>query len=237
MSSNVSSTKKSLYEQLSDSKAIFSDLLVMTALLSALLVFDFWAGSAKVIWLLGFVIIAAWMPLIVSTMSKIYRQQPWLAFLYILVVAQTAHTIEHLAQMVEIHLLGLSGPQASGIIGFLNVEWVHLVWNSLILLSALMLLFVYRRNIWLWILFIFAIYHEAEHVYIVSMYIKTGKNGIPGLLAKGGIIGGGLPIARPDLHALYAIFEIALLLMIYLGEQSNFKRLQQVETTAQVAAG
>src|SRR5262249_49493251 len=122
-------------------------------------------------------------------------------------------------------------------IGFLNVEWVHLIWNSLILVSAFMLLFAYRRNVWLWILFVFAIYHEAEHVYIVSIYVKTGKAGIPGLLANGGIIGGGFPIARADLHALYAIFEIALLLIIYFGERRNFKQAQQVEPATQLAAG
>jgi hypothetical protein len=89
----------------------------------------------------------------------------------------------------------------------------------------------------LWILFVFAIYHEAEHVYIVSIYVQTHKLGIPGLLAKGGVIGGGLPILRPDLHALYAVFEITLILMIYFMERGNFRQAQQDRSAVSSVAG
>ena len=139
--------------------------------------------------------------------------------------------------MVQLHLLGLKGVQASGLIGFLDVEWVHLIWNTAILLAAFMLLFPYRRNVWLWILFVFAIYHEAEHVYLVAVYTQTHKLGNPGLLAQGGVIGGGLPILRPDLHALYAVFEIALILMIYFVERRKFIQTRQVTAGAQLSAG
>lgn len=39
------------------------------------------------------------------------------------------------------------------------------------------------------------------------VYLTTGKAGTPGLLAQGGLIGGGLPIARPDLHFFYNLIE------------------------------
>ncbi|GHO91103.1 hypothetical protein KSF_011510 [Reticulibacter mediterranei] len=222
---------KPLYRQIFDVQSFFFYLLVFACLLSALLIFVFWT-EAWAIWILGFLIIAAWMPLVISTMKAIYHQHRWLAFLYLLVVAQAAHMIEHLAQMVELHILGLRGPQANGIIGFLNVEWVHLIWNSWVLVAVFMLLFAYRSNVWLWILFIFAIYHEIEHIYMVAMYIKTGMAGDPGLLAHGGLIGGGLPISRPDLHALYAVLEEVMLLMIYFIERRKLKPTQELQTNA-----
>lgn len=218
---------KPLYKQLLDVESIFFYLLVAACLLSALLIFAFWV-EGWTIWILGFLIIAAWMPLVISTMRIIYYQHRWLAFLYLLVVAQAAHMIEHLAQMVELHILGWPGPKANGIIGFLNTEWVHLIWNSWVLLAVFMLLFAYQRNVWLWIMFFFAIYHEIEHIYIVSIYIRTGIAGNPGLLARGGLIGGGLPISRPDLHALYAVLEEAMLLMIYFMEQRKLKQAQRL---------
>src|SRR5260370_27600489 len=124
------------------------------------------------------------MPLVFSAMRTIYQQHPWLALLYLLVVAQAAHTIEHLAQMVEVHVLGWPGPKAGGIIGFLNTEWVHLVWNSWVLLAGFMLLFAFRRNVWLWNLFLFAIYHEAELVDMGSIDIGPGIASKPGLPAR-----------------------------------------------------
>jgi hypothetical protein len=99
----------------------------------------------------------------------------------------------------------------------------------------MILLFPFRRNVWLWMLFIFAIYHEAEHIYIVSIYVKTHIAGNPGLLARGGLIGGGLPINRPDLHAIYAVLEEAMLIMIYLQERKTIGSIsQRVARTAVV---
>jgi hypothetical protein len=225
MSQEVFSAKP-LYKQLFDVKSIIFYLLVVACLLSATFIFIFWVDGWK-LWLLGFLIIVAWMPLVVSTMRTIYLQNPWLSMLYLMVIAQTAHTIEHLAQMVEMHIFGWPASSAKGIIGFLDIEWVHLIWNSWVLLAVFMLLFAYRHNMWLWALFFFAIYHEIEHIYIVSIYVRTGIAGNPGLLAQGGLIGSGLPIVRPDLHAIYAVLEEAMLLTIYFMERAKFRQTQQ----------
>ena len=73
---------------------------------------------------------------------------PWIALLGFLAVSQTAHLTEHLAQMVQIHVLHLSGANAQGIVGQLNIEWVHFTWNALVLIALLVLLSVpgFRRN-------------------------------------------------------------------------------------------
>lgn len=218
-------------------KDLFFTLLVGSSLISALLILAFWIDGWA-IWLLGILIIVAWMPYVFSIMRKLYPLSAGLAMLYVMVMFQGAHTIEHLAQMYELHILGWPGPSAKGIISFLDVEWVHLIWNTWVVLMLGWLLFIYRRHPWIWALFIFAIYHEAEHVYMVSVYIKTGIAGTPGLLARGGVIGGGLPISRPDLHAIYAVFEEAMLLMIYFMERRKLRPAPaQVSDSLQISAG
>jgi hypothetical protein len=81
-------------------------------------------------------------------------------------------------------------------------------------------------------LFFFAIYHEAEHIYIMSIYARTGVAGNPGMLARGGLIGGGLPNTRPDLHALFSVLEEAMLLMIYFTERRKFRQTQPQQPAA-----
>ncbi len=209
-----------VYKQFFQVRSLPFYLLVATLLFSVLLVFAFWLLDWA-LWGLGLLILAAWLPLIMTTMSAIYQQNRWLALLYLLVTVQGAHMIEHLSQMVELHLLGLAGPKASGIIGFLNIEWVHMTWNTLMLICAVMLFYGYRHNVWLLVLLLFSIYHEIEHIYIMSVYLSTHAMGNPGLLAQGGLIGGGLPIKRPDLHAIYAVFQETLLVIAYLQERKK----------------
>src|SRR5207237_5475673 len=60
---------------------------------------------------------------------------PWIALLGFLALAQTAHLLEHIAQMVQIHVLHLSGAAAQGIVGQLDIEWVHFSWNALVLIT------------------------------------------------------------------------------------------------------
>ena len=150
------------------------------------------------------------------------HEHGWLAFFFILVVTQGAHVLEHVAQMVQIHLLGLSGLQARGIFGMLDLEWVHFIWNSWVLLCAVLLVFLFRKNPWLWVLLVISVWHEIEHVYIMSVYLRTGHPGAPGLLAARGAIGGGLPLSRPDLHFFYNLLEELVLIIAYL---SQIKRL------------
>jgi hypothetical protein len=188
-------------------------LLVMACIVSLALASLFWLGWAT--WLVAFLVIGAWMPVIFYAMKSVYQNYKWLALLFVLVVAQTLHFFEHFAQMVQIHLLGLSGARAGGIVSTLNTEWVHFLWNSWVLLLSTFLICLIRRNVWLLSLFLFAIWHEIEHAYIMTIYLRTHREGNPGLLAFGGALGGGLPLLRPDLHFLYAVIEETLLLLAY----------------------
>ena len=137
---------------------------------------------------------------------------PWIALLGFLAVAQTTHLLEHIAQMVQIHVLHLTGAAAQGIVGQLNIEWVHFVWNALVLVTLLVLLPHFRTNPWLIAVTPLAAWHFVEHAVMIATYVSTGVGGTPGLLSSGGLLFGGLPIARPDLHFLYNLVETIPLL-------------------------
>jgi len=143
---------------------------------------------------------------------------PWMALLGFLAVSQTAHPLEHVAQMIQIHVLHLSGANAQGIVGQLNIEWVHFIWNALVLISLVALLPHFRTNPWLIALTPLAAWHFVEHSVMIATYLQTGVSGSPGLLSSGGLLFGGLPVARPDLHFLYNLVETVPLLIAWLVE-------------------
>jgi hypothetical protein len=41
--------------------------------------------------------------------------------------------------MVQLHVLGLTGPDARGIFGTLDIEWVHFLWNTWVLVAVAVL--------------------------------------------------------------------------------------------------
>jgi len=204
----------SLYKQMISIHSAPLPFILLTAVISVGLVATFWLGWA--IWQVAILVILAWLPLFFLKTVSIQRQYGWLAFFFILVVTQGAHVLEHVAQMVQIHLLGLSGLQARGIFGMLDIEWVHFIWNSWVLACTVLLVFLFRKNPWLWVLLVISVWHEIEHVYIMSVFLRTGHPGAPGLLASGGAIGGGLPLSRPDLHFYYNLLEELVLIIAYL---------------------
>ena len=169
------------------------------------------------LWLVALLILLVWSPIFVRTTLALYRRYLWLAFFFVLLVAQSVHFTEHIAQMIQIHLLGLSGAQAHGIIGVLDFEWVHFIFDGgWVPICAYTLFFVYRKsNPWLWVLVPVVTWHAFEHVAIMSVYLRTGIVGSPGLLAHGGFIAGGLPLTRPDLHFLYNLIEETLIVIGY----------------------
>ena len=153
-----------------------------------------------------------------SSVLGLIRADVWLALFYVLTATQGGHLLEHVAQMVQIHALGLRGPDAHGIVGVLDLELVHLTWNTWVMGAVLALLWRYRSNRWLWVTALFATWHELEHVAIMSVYLSSGVVGSPGLLATGGAIGGGLLVSRPDLHFVYNLAETTPLVLAFRSE-------------------
>jgi hypothetical protein len=102
------------------------------------------------LWGVGVATVAPWLPLFTLDLAHIYFRYQWLALFYSLVVTQTGHFLEHVAQMIQIHVLGLTGADARGIFGTLDVECLHFLWNTWVLLAVVMLLWRFRANRWLW---------------------------------------------------------------------------------------
>ena len=155
------------------------------------------------------------------SIPRLATSTPWLALFSFVLLSQTAHLLEHVAQMVQIHALGLTGAAARGIVGQLDIEWVHFVWNAGVVIALAVLLLHYRANRWLVIATAIASWHLVEHDVIMQNFLATGIAGSPGLLASGGLIRGGLPLTRPDLHFLYNIVETAAILVAYLTQLSS----------------
>ena len=168
------------------------------------------------LWAMAVVAVLPWLPLFTSEMIWTARHYGWLAFFALLAITQSGHFFEHVAQMVQIHILGLKGPAARGIIGPLDIEWVHFIWNTWVLIAVVVLLHRFRTNPWLWLTALLATWHEIEHVFIMSVFLTSGRAGTPGLLSQGGALGGGLPLARPDLHFLYNLLETTPLLIAFI---------------------
>src|SRR5258708_13007024 len=82
------------------------------------------------LWIVALLILLAWSPIFVRVTLTLYRRYRWLAFFFVLLIAQSVHFTEHIAQMIQIHLLGLSSIQAHGIIAILHFKWVHFIFDQ-----------------------------------------------------------------------------------------------------------
>ncbi|OLC57055.1 MAG: hypothetical protein AUH85_04345 [Chloroflexi bacterium 13_1_40CM_4_68_4] len=124
----------------------------------------------------------------------------WRLLFAVLLATQSGHVLEHTAQMVQLHILGLGGPQARGIVGALDLEWTHFAWSLWVLCASALLLRRFPHSRWLVLAVALGVWHELEHVVIMSTFLATGVVGTPGF-------------SRPELHFLYnAMITIPLIL-------------------------
>lgn len=203
-----------LFKQLITIRTVPTHVIVATAIASyAAQIFVSLQGWP--LWAIVLATLLPWLPVFMREMVWTYRHYQWLAIFYLLVIIQGGHVLEHVAQMYQIHILGWPGPQARGIIGPLDIEWVHVIFNTWVLVAVVALLYPFRANLWLWLTLLVAVWHELEHLFIMIVYLTTGQAGTPGLLSRGGVLGGGLPLSRPDLHFWYNLVETAPLLIAF----------------------
>ena len=59
------------------------------------------------LWKVAILILIAWLPIWIVKTTSLYRQYHWLALFFVLVIGQSVHFTEHIAQMIQIHILGL----------------------------------------------------------------------------------------------------------------------------------
>ncbi len=60
------------------------------------------------LWLVGTATVIPWLPILTIDAARIFRMYQWLALFYVLVVTQTGHLPEHVAQMFQIHVLAVT---------------------------------------------------------------------------------------------------------------------------------
>lgn len=160
------------------------------------------------------------------------RELGWpLTVLGVLLATQGFHTVEHVAQWAQYHLLGWPLKASSGLISPLNAEIVHFAWNWAVLLTVIGLVLAGLRNRWMWLLLAWAAAHTAEHTYLFVAYLQSGGvQGLPGFFGAGGWLAGRVGLSAPitflcriapglataprlDVHFWWNIGEIGLLLL------------------------
>src|SRR5581483_7353548 len=123
---------------------------------------------------------------------------PTVMLISILLVSQGFHTIEHIAQWVEYYILLFPARQSTGLLSAANSEWVHFVWNWLVLAVVAVLLRGGMRNFWAYLLLTVAVAHTLEHTYMFVRYLEVlsklhemnifsvTAQGLPGILGRDG---------------------------------------------------
>lgn len=124
----------------------------------------------------------------------------------VLVVVQALHTTEHVTQWIQRHVLDRPLRQSNGLLSPANSEWVHFVWNWLVVAVVVCLVWRGMRGWWTWALVIYSLAHALEHTYMFARFLVVSHDvarlGFPNVTAQGlpGVLGrdGWLDRTRPD---------------------------------------
>ncbi|MGH9025587.1 MAG: hypothetical protein ACRDWD_05630 [Acidimicrobiia bacterium] len=148
-----------------------------------------------------------------------------------LVSIQVVHTFEHTAQVVQ--LLNTSGDldRSHGMIGRLDFETVHLVFDTGLWLALASFVVLWRGDSgWLSIAFAFQTIHQVEHVYLYWMYraepARYAQGGLAGIMGSGGLVGS--PLARPYLHFTYNLPVMVMMVVAWWYEYRARPRVPKV---------
>ena len=132
---------------------------------------------------------------------------------------QAFHASEHVAQMVQRYALHLN--RSPGLLGaWFDLEWVHLIYNTALLVALVAVLVVHRRNPAMWrhsdlgammliFVLVFQGYHTMEHGVRVMQYLQHVPIPTPGILGRL------FPIL--ELHFWFNAVVTVAILMAYLG--------------------
>lgn len=148
-----------------------------------------------------------------------------------LVLLQGFHELEHITQVVQIYVLGISN--GKGLVGSLvDVEPLHFAYNTLylgLLIAVFMLLGLHEDEpravgplVTALVTFAlaFQMWHELEHVFKLVQYVALGVNGTGGIFGQGpGAVFPLVPI--PLLHLAYntVAYVPALAAFVILGRR------------------
>ena len=175
--------------------------------------------------------------------------------LSILLTAQGLHTVEHLVQWAQYHILYLTMRQSNGLLSPANAEWVHFTWNWLVLIAVVVLMARGMRNGWMWVLLAVALFHTIEHSYTFIRYqmilreltamdvLNATAQGLPGIVGRDGwlarsewtrgtwicTIPGLTTAVRLDIHFWWNVLEMTPLIIaghVYLRQQAALGKFE-----------
>lgn len=211
--------------------------LVVSALVTALLLWSVivWRAAMPV-WGATTLALAVVLPVaVIKWRDDWLRWGPVVAVLSVLLAMQGFHTLEHMVQWIQYHVLKWPPFQSSGLISAANAEWVHFTWNWLVVACCFYLIRGGMRSGWAWLLLAWAIAHSLEHTYMLVRFYQALAElrtlgidnpglvqGLPGVLGRDGWLAwsgicGRIPglttATRIDVHFWWNMGEVTLLLL------------------------
>jgi hypothetical protein len=154
-----------------------------------------------------------------------YRHYGVFAVFLGIAVLQVGHLLEHTSQVSELLVNHGDLTKSHGIFGQLDFETVHFFWDTGVWTGSGILLYLFRRNPWLWISWTAASLHEVEHMYLFWVekvhFAFWAHGGLFGIMGNGGLIGS--PLSRPYLHFAYN-FVVVVPMLIALFDQARSVR-------------
>src|SRR5713226_6979279 len=152
-----------------------------------------------------------------------YEHYGFFAFFMAFVLLQLGHLSEHTVQIVQLTLTHGNLAKSHGVFGQLDLETVHVVWDSAVWVGLAICLYKFSHNKWLYVAFFFASAHEVEHLYLYYVYNTDGafyfQGGLTGIMGYGGVIGS--PLYRPYLHFFYNFLVVAPMLIAFVRQTGH----------------
>jgi hypothetical protein len=159
----------------------------------------------------------------------------------IAVLVQFLHQLEHLAQIIQKHVLGWK--DFPGLLGrVFDFETVHLLYNVALFLAILAVFVIHHKNPGIWrrstvglyalsFAVVFQGYHCVEHIIKTWQYIGNLQAGLSGPEAFGkGILGAVVPVI--ELHFWFNSVVIAALLVSYIAFRPSLTPPELASETA-----
>jgi len=152
-----------------------------------------------------------------------YEHYGFFAFFMAFVLLQLGHLSEHTVQISQLIATGGILAKSHGIFGQLDLETVHVVWDSAVWTGLAITLYKFSHNRWLYVAFFFASAHEVEHLYLYYIYNFDHafylSGGFSGVLGNGGVIGS--PLLRPYLHFFYNFLVVVPMLIAFVRQTTH----------------
>ena len=197
---------------------------------SSLVALSVSAVAGAPLWLAWLTMLAPWAPIVAVEARHRFALAPVFACFGLLVILQLLHMVEHSTQVGQLLATGGAFARSHGVIGQLDFELVHFVFDTTLWASLGLLAIIYKaRNAWLWVAFAAACLHQIEHFYLLWLYIAQHtvylSGGAAGIMGHYGLIGS--PLDRPYLHYTYNLIVIVPMLVAFWDEARYTDRVDR----------